>query len=178
MSMRQKIIFFSCLVVVAAAAFFSGWSWPKAAPALTLTQQPTGQSLDLQIKGSNLEGSVPKDSTLMLDKQVQKSATDFSVPITESLPIEWWGPGFAVTLNLADLDVVASDIVASQDTTTNESTQDVSTTKPFVASKSGTKYHPTQDCHFVDRIKPENRIYFESAKEAEAAGYEPSSCIK
>ena len=44
----------------------------------------------------------------------------------------------------------------------------------YVASKSGTKYYLTT-CSGVSRIKEENKIYFRSAGEAAAAGYEPAA---
>jgi hypothetical protein len=49
---------------------------------------------------------------------------------------------------------------------------------PIVASKSGSKYHPAENCNFVGRIKPENLVYFQNEAEAQAAGYEPSTCFK
>lgn len=46
----------------------------------------------------------------------------------------------------------------------------------FVASKNGTKYYPI-NCKSVSRIKEENKIYFESAEEAEKGGLElTTSC--
>jgi hypothetical protein len=47
-------------------------------------------------------------------------------------------------------------------------------TGPIVASKSGTKYHLTT-CPGAKQIKDENRIYFESATAATAAGYSPAA---
>ena len=44
----------------------------------------------------------------------------------------------------------------------------------FVASKSGTKYYP-KGCKGINRIKPENRVYFESKEEAEGSGLTPAS---
>lgn len=49
----------------------------------------------------------------------------------------------------------------------------VSTTQPYVASKSGTKYHLTS-CPGAKQIKPENKITFATRSEAEAAGYSPA----
>ncbi|MBI5045889.1 MAG: hypothetical protein HZC14_02730 [Candidatus Niyogibacteria bacterium] len=43
----------------------------------------------------------------------------------------------------------------------------------IVASKNGSKYYPA-DCPAAARIKEENKIRFNSAKEAEAAGYSAS----
>lgn len=40
----------------------------------------------------------------------------------------------------------------------------------FIASKSGTRYYP-KGCKSVNRIKPENRIFFETAAEAEETGF-------
>jgi hypothetical protein len=44
----------------------------------------------------------------------------------------------------------------------------------YVASKSGAKYYLT-GCSGASRIKQENRVYFASAQEARAAGYEPAA---
>jgi hypothetical protein len=48
--------------------------------------------------------------------------------------------------------------------------------KLFAASKNSTLYH-TPDCQYVKRIKEENRVWFGSAEEAQAAGKSPHSCI-
>jgi len=45
---------------------------------------------------------------------------------------------------------------------------------PYVASKSGAKYYLTT-CSGAKRIKDENRVYFATAHDALAAGYEPAS---
>jgi hypothetical protein len=42
----------------------------------------------------------------------------------------------------------------------------------FVGSKNSDVYH-YEDCYYVDRIKPENLIYFDTPEEAIAAGYHP-----
>ncbi len=44
----------------------------------------------------------------------------------------------------------------------------------FVASKSGTKYYP-KGCKSINRIKPENRVFFESKEEAEGSGLTPAA---
>lgn len=44
----------------------------------------------------------------------------------------------------------------------------------FVASKNGTKYY-TIGCKSADRIKEENKIYFETVEEARETGLEPAS---
>lgn len=44
----------------------------------------------------------------------------------------------------------------------------------YVASKNGTKYYLVS-CSSANRIKEENKVYFGSAQEAAAAGYEPAA---
>lgn len=44
----------------------------------------------------------------------------------------------------------------------------------FVASKNGTKFYPAE-CKSAERIKPENRIFFATALEAQKAGFEATS---
>lgn len=45
----------------------------------------------------------------------------------------------------------------------------------FVASKNSKIYHRL-DCKYVNRIKEENKIWFQSAMEAEKAGYKSHDC--
>ncbi len=47
----------------------------------------------------------------------------------------------------------------------------------YVASKSGTKYHLPW-CPGAKQMKEENKIYFSSKEEAEAAGYTPAANCK
>lgn len=54
---------------------------------------------------------------------------------------------------------------------TNEPVAD----KLFVASAKSTKYHH-RDCSTWKQIKEENRVWFSTQAEAEAAGYEPTQC--
>lgn len=47
----------------------------------------------------------------------------------------------------------------------------------YVASKNGKKYYPLT-CSGVNRIKEENKIYFKTQAEAEAAGYsKAANCV-
>ncbi len=47
----------------------------------------------------------------------------------------------------------------------------------FVASKNSKIYH-RPDCKYVNSIKEENKIWFQSAEEAEKAGYTAHNCGK
>ncbi|MDD2753664.1 MAG: hypothetical protein PHT44_03590 [Candidatus Portnoybacteria bacterium] len=46
----------------------------------------------------------------------------------------------------------------------------------FVASKNGTKYYWPW-CSWAGRIKEENKVWFNSEKDAQAAGFSPGACI-
>lgn len=48
-------------------------------------------------------------------------------------------------------------------------------TGAFAGSKNGTKYY-SPGCPALDRIKPENIIWFDSAEDATLQGYTPASC--
>jgi len=45
----------------------------------------------------------------------------------------------------------------------------------FAGSKNGTKYY-TPGCAGLDRIKPENIIWFKDAQDATLQGYTPANC--
>lgn len=47
----------------------------------------------------------------------------------------------------------------------------------YVASVNSTLYHHVS-CPAADRIKPENRLWFATAQEAEDAGLSPSACAR
>ncbi len=49
-----------------------------------------------------------------------------------------------------------------------------SETGKYVASKNGTKYY-LPSCSGANRIKEENKVYFDSVEEAQAAGLEPAA---
>ena len=51
------------------------------------------------------------------------------------------------------------------------------TPRKYVASNKAKKYH-YPDCKWANRIKPENRVTFNSAKEARQAGYVPCKVCK
>lgn len=54
---------------------------------------------------------------------------------------------------------------------------EVAVEQAYVASKTGTKYHlPT--CAGAKQIKEENKVWFSTKEEAEAAGYTPATNCK
>lgn len=61
---------------------------------------------------------------------------------------------------------------------TREATTDQEITSgPFAASKTGKVYYPT-DCPSLNRVKPENRVYFASEAEAQGAGLSASAACQ
>ena len=62
----------------------------------------------------------------------------------------------------------------SKDETPNNK---ANTQKIFVASKNGKKYHYVW-CDSASSIKDENKIFFATKEEAQAAGYEPAANCK
>lgn len=56
-------------------------------------------------------------------------------------------------------------------------TTGISTEGAYVASKGGTKYHLPW-CSGAQRIKEENKVWFSTKAEAEAAGYSPAANCK
>ncbi len=59
----------------------------------------------------------------------------------------------------------------------SENTVSQNKTGMFVASKNSKIYH-SPDCKYVNSIKEENKIWFQSAEEAQKAGYAPHDCVK
>lgn len=57
-----------------------------------------------------------------------------------------------------------------------EGTEQAQIGQNFVASKNGSRFYPV-DCKSASRIKPENKIYFNTASDAQNAGFTlASSC--
>ncbi len=74
--------------------------------------------------------------------------------------------------------VSAAPTPAETDAAQPESTDNADTAGgSFVASAKSDKFH-LPDCSSAGRISPENRIWFDSAEEAEASGYSPCGRCK
>jgi len=99
------------------------------------------------------------------------------------------GDGSAVTLSCSD-DVLArltipverlvrdqaqDGIVAGVSSTTTDTRTPGPTQGRFAGSKNGTKYY-TPGCAGLNRIKPENIIWFQDAEDATLQGYTPANC--
>lgn len=86
----------------------------------------------------------------------------------------------------ADEETPAEEASRSPGATARPATAGAATTRStdeggalgvFVASVNGKKYY-RPSCKEVNRIKEENRIWFDSEEEARESGYEPSVCVK
>lgn len=63
---------------------------------------------------------------------------------------------------------------AEQPSTQNISVPDTKNC-PYVASKNSNKYH-LASCQFATKIKPENKVCFSSAEEAQKRGFQGAKC--
>ncbi len=70
--------------------------------------------------------------------------------------------------------LVPRELVADKGNLGNTQEQASKAQGAFVASKSGTKFYPA-DCSYADRILPQNKIWFITEQDAQAAGYEVST---
>jgi len=74
-------------------------------------------------------------------------------------------------------EIVEHGEVLGASNTTNLTTNNSLSSGPYVASKTGSKYHLPW-CAGAQAIKEENKIYFSTKDEAEARGYEPAGNCK
>jgi hypothetical protein len=76
------------------------------------------------------------------------------------------------------LEVVYPPLVSTTVTPYNEAgSATAPETWAFAASKTGKSYYP-KGCKSLDRVKPENRVYFNSETEAQNAGLSKSTLCK
>lgn len=70
--------------------------------------------------------------------------------------------------------LITGNIIPIESIQNSDDAYDGKTLGKYLASRSGTKYYPV-GCKSADRIKPENRIWFNDIESAQGAGYEPAS---
>lgn len=68
----------------------------------------------------------------------------------------------------------SSTVEASSSSLDTASSPETTATEGYVGSKNGTKYHLPW-CSGAQRINEENKVFFASKEEAEAAGYTPAA---
>ena len=107
------------------------------------------------------------------DRQVPPIIVEQSAELCPSLPSE---PATQESQSLTQAPSMehSTDKSSMAPTATHSQTSD--TTCAFVGSRNSNKYHLPQ-CSWAKRIKPENRVCFTSAADAEAKGYQPG-CVK
>ena len=82
-------------------------------------------------------------------------------------------PASALVLKATEALPIASSTLTATATAPTLPPLTESTAK-YVGSKSGTKYH-LMTCAGAKRIKEENKVFFATAADAEAAGYSPAA---
>lgn len=83
----------------------------------------------------------------------------------------------SVNNNLSSNSNVISSSLVKEEQNESENIILQNKTGMFVASKNSKIYHKP-DCKYVKRIKEENKIWFQSAKEAKDKGYSPHNCTE
>lgn len=170
---RTTLIFAVEIGVLLGTGFVAGYLWPHPSPDLVVSRTPTQAELTLSVDPddqTSVNGTAPAQTTLSVDGDTIREGEGFTLNGASNL--QWWTDEWAVVLELPE--ITPGTIAASSDGAT---ASELERSGKFVASSSGTKYHPVEGCSFADRIKPENKIYFDSEEQAKAAGYEPSSCL-
>jgi hypothetical protein len=85
-------------------------------------------------------------------------------------------PGIKVEYDSQEASVINTEPI-NENPSIAQKSQTSTTSKNFFASKTGSKYYSVS-CSGGKTIKEENRVYFDTAEEAEKAGYELSSSCK
>ncbi len=177
------------IVFLLIGAFLAGFEWPHKIPDFRITDQPEQIDLSLKLTDDQLKGQAPKNASLMFGQVAFSPDEDVKIPLDKAFPINLWTENWSITLDLDNPEVISrvSKNVSSPEKrgggsdlsqANNQASGQTSSEHNFVASKSGSKYHPVNNCSYADRIKPENKIFFVTEEEARGAGYLPSSCFK
>jgi hypothetical protein len=159
----------------------------------------TGQGSEMGVEAAGLQGlrrKVPRDG-ILIAILVLASTGSFGLGVMAGQEGSRGGGGEKVSIQgssaAASAPAAATDAdvsqknpaVGSSDTKSEE--PDAGAKKPsvpsgasggqYVASKTGTKYYLPW-CGTAKRIKDDNKVWFASKAEAEAAGYEPAKNCK
>lgn len=100
-------------------------------------------------------------------KNINNTQETFSEKTRENTEQVWSSP------NTAHTTWMLYPNTESRNTVNTESSVKETNSGKYVASKNGEKYYPL-DCGSANRIKPENKVFFDSTAEAERAGYTES----
>ncbi len=168
---RNTLTWILSLVALTGSAFITGWNWPHEKVPIEIQERELLEEISASLIDGELSLTTPKKSIVMLGDHVYEPNETLSVALSEAFPLHWWSDDWAITFKLENADSLGEPLAntAEEILPSNQG--------QFVASKSGSKYHPVENCSFADRIKPENKIFFQSEESARQAGYEPSSCF-
>lgn len=163
----RDILYNSLIIILVLTGTVMGYSVGKlTALQNTKPLSDTGNPFILnELSAERLEYSASVSSSVTQNAQIDKSQIGGKVSTKY--------PG---TLAQANIDPVAWMLYPGTGPATNsgsgvaDATQQSAGSGKYVASKNGAKYYPI-DCSSANRIKAENRVFFDSAAEAERAGY-------
>ncbi|MEM0230821.1 MAG: Ada metal-binding domain-containing protein [Candidatus Woesearchaeota archaeon] len=103
-----------------------------------------------EVSGDSKTGYYCKRCNLIFDERETICAPDSKVEEAET----------------KNLDIKSEEV--------KDNTQDV---QKFITSAKAKRYH-LPNCPFAQKIRPEKRIFFNSAEEAEMHGYKPCECTQ
>lgn len=164
---KGKIVLIIGAVLLCAVAFYAGRLSLLAEEETPISEidLPEKQKVSLAMSKfeDGVQGKIEGDATLKINNQVIDQ-TDFSAVTGATLSV--YNDSFEFTTPL----IVAEECVDPDKIGVPPDAQ-------YVASKNGTKYHPI-DSGTANRIKDENKVYFQTKEEAEKAGYEAGKSVK
>ena len=202
---QDNLFFFLCLVLTCAIGFGIGrWSISKVEKTPSVLGESTKSDTLLEVKrveDEYLYGRVLPENEIFVNKDVvQKDDQDeFKIEIAEEDEIQVVNKDNVAKIVLSGSAILGLACANNGD---NENSEGESSKKSdgelessdedqksetkdqegkvsgkFVASKNSKTYH-VPDCGSAKRIKEENKVWFQSKKEAEGSGRTPHSCVE
>ena len=176
-NLKEKIILIACAGLACTTSFYAGrlsitaGAKDEIVESVNQTERPAVKvSLQTEENGT-WSGQIEGEATLKSGEELIEVGENGEFDGLAIPAITVYNDLFEFT---SELD--ATSLISSPEAETANTAQ-ADSKGTYVASKNGTKYHPV-DSGTAKRIKDENKVFFDSKAEAEAAGYEPGSSVK
>ncbi|GEM_PF-2692178 len=166
---QQRIVLIVGAILLCLVMFYAGkLASAPASPEIeeVADEGPVKINLALtKIDDQKLSGKLSGEASLQLNGEIVEDG-EFEAPTGSTLTVYNDLVEFTTPLGIAVFE--AGSEAAAGVTPTGAK---------FVASKNGEKYHPV-DSGSAKRIKDENKVFFTTQEEAQAAGYEAGKSVK
>jgi hypothetical protein len=166
---RTKIVLGSGAVLLCLLSFLAGrLSTVPASPEVEVSAGPEPEKISLsleKIDDSTLTGTITGNAFLKINNETIDNA-NFEAATGSLLTVYNELVEITTPLGIATFEAGSATAAGLKPTGAE-----------YVSSKNGTKYHPI-DSGSAKQIKDENKVYFKSKAEAEAAGYEAGKSVK